>query len=442
MRIAPKFKFLSALLTFPLVLSSCNLPNIPFLSGKTPIISNAVTINYWGLFESSDVMNPLIQEYERAHPGVHINYEQKDFSDLSAYKDTVLSRLENNTAPDIVRVHSTWVSDFYKYLAPAPTSVYTKENFEKEFYPSAVQTSVSSKGLVYAVPLMFEALVVFYNQDALSKIGVSHLPRTWDDFRDLAKNLTVKDDKGNILRAGAAMGNSYNLAHASDILGLMLSQSNLKIPDDLDTDAAAKVLDYYVGFYKNDGVWDSNLPYSPISFSQGKVVMMFAPTWQSFSILKENPNFGVGIAAVPQIPIYQDPGITDVNWANFWVEVVSSGSKNKEAAWDFLKFLSQKEQRDKLFQKGSRIRPFGNAFGLNKLSETLQDNDYITNVVLGAPFARTGLIVDRVGNDDYVKPINDAIESVINGATSKGALLKAKQEILKAKEDNLSQPSK
>jgi len=72
----------------------------------------------------------------------------------------------------------------------------------------------------------------------------------------------------------------------------------------------------------------------------------------------------------------------------------------------------------------------------------LQDNDYITNVVLGAPFARTGLIVDRVGNDDYVKPINDAIESVINGATSKGALLKAKQEILKAKEDNLSQPSK
>ncbi|MFH1407966.1 MAG: extracellular solute-binding protein [Patescibacteria group bacterium] len=436
-----KQRLFSAFLFFPLMLSF-NFSDIPligrFFKDKANLVSSSdkVELTYWGLFETEETLNPLISAYEKTHPNIKINYEPKDFNDLKSYKETLQARLKNNTAPDIIRMHSSWVPEFYPYLKPAPNTAFTKETYLKEFFPAAESCCVSSKGEAYAVPLMYEALVVFYNQDILSEEGINRLPKTWDDFRELAIALTKKDERGNIIRAGAAIGNSKNIAHSSDILGLMWSQSNVKIPEDLDSDAAANVLDYYVSFFKTDRVWDNWLPYSPIAFAEEKVAIMFAPTWQSFSILNSNPNSHIGISAVPQIPIWQSPGITNINWASFWVEGVPKSSKNSNAAWEFLKFLSQKEQRDKLFKESARIRPFGNSFGLNALSETLRNVDYITNVVLGAPNAKSGIIADRVGNNLYVDAINKAVDTVLSGKTSKEALLDAKKTIIDAQKDS------
>ncbi|OJI09036.1 hypothetical protein COT69_01500 [candidate division WWE3 bacterium CG09_land_8_20_14_0_10_39_24] len=425
---------LYTLLFFPIVFS-LNLSSLPFIGkffkSSSPGIPSSKEINltYWGLFETEDVINPLIEEYRKIHPNIKITYEPKDFSNLKSYKETLQARLKNNTAPDIIRMHSSWVSEFYPYLQPAPNTILNKETYSKEFFPAAENASVSSKGDVYAVPLMYEAIVVFYNQDILAEKGINRLPKTWDDFRELAIALTQKDERGNIIRAGAAIGNAQNIAHSSDILGLMFSQSNLKIPEDLDTQAAAEILNYYTSFFKQDRVWDTWLPYSPVAFAEKKVAIMFAPTWQSFSILNSNPNISIGISAVPQIPIWQSPGITNVNWASFWVEGVTKSSKNSLAAWDFLRFMSQKEQREKLFKQSSRIRPFGNTFGLTDLSETLKNSDYITNVVLGAPFAKGGVIADRVGNDNYVNAIKKAIDDVLAGKTAEAALAEAKKTI-------------
>jgi len=420
---------------------SFNISSIPiigklFEQGKNENSSGKIALTYWGLFETEATIEPLIAEYEKTHPNVSISYEPKDFNDLKSYKETLQARLKNNTAPDIIRMHSSWVSEFYPYLQSAPNTILTKEKYAEEFFPAAEKACVSNKGEIYAVPLMYEALVVFYNQDMLAEKGISRLPKTWDDFRELAIALTQRDERGNIIRAGAAVGNAKNIAHSSDILGLMWSQSNINIPGDLDSDVAANVLEYYINLFKEDRVWDSWLPYSPVAFAEEKVAIIFAPTWQSFSILNSNPNINIGISAVPQIPIWGDSKITNVNWASFWVEGVSKSSKNSTAAWEFLDFLSQKEQREKLFKESARIRPFGNAFGLNSLSETLKNSDYITKVVLGSPNAKSGIISDRVGNNLYVDAINKAIDNVLDGKTSKDALTEAKETIQEAQKSS------
>ncbi|MFH1565638.1 MAG: extracellular solute-binding protein [bacterium] len=431
-----KTNLLLTFFIFPLFLSF-NLSNIPFIGkffekGADTLSSKETKISYWGLFETEATLAPSIENYQNNHPNIQISYEPKDFNNLKSYKETLQERLKNNTAPDIIRIHSSWVSEFYPYLQPAPSSLFTKESYASEFFPSAQNTCVSSKGAVYAVPLMYEALVVFYNQDMLDEKGITRLPKTWDDFRELAIALTQKDERGNIVRAGAAIGNFRNVAHGSDILGLMFSQSNVGIPADLDSDTATEILDYYTSFFKTDHVWDAWLPYSPVAFAEKKVALLFAPTWQSFNILNENPNLKIGIAAVPQIPVWETPHITNINWASFWVEAVTKSSKNPTASWEFLKFLSSKEQRTKLFSTGSRIRPFGNAFGLDSLSETLKNETYITDVVLGAPYAKTGIITDRVGNDVYTEAIGKAIDDVLAGKTSKEALTEAKNTLQEA----------
>ena len=51
------------------------------------------------------------------------------------------------------------------------------------------------------------------------------------------------------------------------------------------------------------------------------------------------------MAPVPQFSLDD----TAVNFANYWGEAVSKQSKNSAAAWDFLKFISGKENLDKYY---------------------------------------------------------------------------------------------
>ena len=132
-----KRRFLAPILFFPMFFVSFNFPSIPFIGkffslSNTPTTSKEGELTYWGLFESESVMQPLIDEYEKLRPNIKIIYEPKDFNDLKNYKDTALMRLKNNSAPDILRIHSTWLPSFYTYLTEAPDSVYTKDTFSKE----------------------------------------------------------------------------------------------------------------------------------------------------------------------------------------------------------------------------------------------------------------------------------------------------------------------
>ncbi|MEO0206743.1 MAG: hypothetical protein ABIL22_08750 [candidate division WOR-3 bacterium] len=71
---------------------------------------------------------------------------------------------------------------------------------------------------------------------------------------------------------------------------------------------------------------------------------------QALVILQKNPNLNFDVAPVPQ-PNLDDP---EVNFANYWGEVVSKQSKNQLWAWDFLKFISSKEALDIYYAKNKQ----------------------------------------------------------------------------------------
>src|SRR5690606_33564783 len=81
-----------------------------FLGGEKVNSSKPVTLTYWGLWESETIMEPLINQYEQDNPHVTINYEQRP---IEQHYSTVKSRISqpsaSGNAPDIVRVHNSWV---------------------------------------------------------------------------------------------------------------------------------------------------------------------------------------------------------------------------------------------------------------------------------------------------------------------------------------------
>ena len=74
--------------------------------------SDQVELTYYKLFDNSDVIEPLIQEYMALFPNVRVNYKQ--FTDTEEYYDLILNELAEGEGPDIFSVPNTWFLKNYK----------------------------------------------------------------------------------------------------------------------------------------------------------------------------------------------------------------------------------------------------------------------------------------------------------------------------------------
>jgi len=392
---AKKIFLTSCLAYLAIIPSGCNIPFI-----KPP--AKEVTLTYWGLFEPEEVFQPLIEKYQEEHPNVKIEYQQRAYSDLSQYKETLLTRLREGTGPDIFRIHNTWVPQFASELSPLPSGVISSAEFASNFY-APMQDLLSYQGQLYAIPLMYDGLMLFYNTKHFEEVGIEQPPSDWDEFRRVAQ----------VLPAGVAMGTANNVAHFSDILGLMFAQSKVSSPADLTSRGARDALIFYTNFAAKDKVWSASLPNSVQAFAQGRVSMIFAPSWRVFDIQSLNPGLGFATASVPQVPSLPTQTQAMVNWASFWAEGVNLDSESANEAWAFLKFLSEPENMRQLYSEQAKLREFGEPYSRVDLGEVLLANDYLAPLIDGAPTATSFIIAGASGNNVYVEAVAEAVDSVL-----------------------------
>lgn len=422
-----KKRSLIFLLIAGLTLTACSFPGTG--PGKAPL-------TYWGLFESPEVFKPVINDYTEKHSNVTVDYQQKSYSTLAQYKETVLTRLKEGKAPDIMRIHSSWVRELSPYLYNLPAKVMSKDEFGSTFYPAA-REALMVGGEIYGVPLQYEGLLLLANKKLLDDAGVS-FPQTWEQFRDAAAKLTkTAEGAKKITQAGAALGLSSNIPHAADILSLMFLQSGLKIPDDLSSQSAVETLTFYNIFYRSDKVWDETLPDSLLAFSRGQVAFVFAPSWRILDIKNLNPGLDIQVGSVPQVTDLDGKVTNEVQLASFWVEVVPKASKFKDTAYDFLKFVSSADSLKKMYALEATGRLFGEAYPRVDMATLLSTDPYLGPLVASAPKAKTSILVDASGNDQLVSILNKAIADGAAGADGKVALTNAKKNI----DQTLTRPS-
>lgn len=447
MVVAVKFnKALKIGLVFTLtsvLLSGCSAADIPLIGGLfkgSTGFSGKAQLTYWGLFESPDSYKPLINDYKDKHQGVEIDYQQKSYSTLSQYKETLLNRFREGKGPDIVRIHSSWLRDFQPFLAPLPTKVISKDEYSKSFFP-VIKDGSSVGDIIYGIPLMYDGLMLFANKKLLSEAAVT-LPRTWDEFRQAVVRLSKIDPQTKkITQSGAALGSYSNIPHAVDILSLMFLQSNLRIPEDLGTQAAADALTFYTNFITIDRVWDETFPSSIVSFARGQTAMIISPSWRILDIKNLNPSIDIITGGVPQVPNLEGVTSNEVSLASFWIEVVSKDSKGKEAAFDFLKFLSSPDQLRKIYVLQSQNRTFGEPYPSKDAADGLSTDPYLAPLMSGAPRAKVAPFNDGVGDDPYVEAMGGAINSAVRGGDPKQALSNAKKTIEQLQSSNAPKPT-
>lgn len=397
-----------------------------------PKAPQEITLDYWGLWEDKNILQPVFDEYKKNHGNITINYIQQD---PKLYRDRLKTALDKGEGPDIFRFHNTWVPMMKSYLSPVPKNIYADGDFEKTFFPVAT-SDLKLSGNIYGIPLMIDGLLLFYNDDILKGANVS-APSTWEDVQKAIPKLTVKE-KGKIVTSGIALGTAENIEHFSDILGLMFLQNGTKpekslfsCADGKSTTCGVETLTYYHKFAETpNNTWDETLENSIVAFAGKKVAMIIAPSWEAFAIkeLAKNSNLNFKVGKVPQLPCDKEPCAT-VNWATYWVEGVSVKSKYQKEAWEFLKYLSSADTMRKVYelQMKSRIL-FGEPYSRVDLAKTLSDNPYLAPLMEEVPTMKSFYLASRTNDGDtglnttLITYLKNAVNSLSSGTSIETAL--------------------
>lgn len=332
------FAFLLALLAAYLILFSGEEPKRPV---QKPPGETTTILEIWGLFDDSDIYDPVIQAFEKARPSIHVRYKKLIWDD---YEQTLINALASGRGPDIFMVHNTWLSKHKDKLAPAP---------EKTPYPFLLSTrdAFSEGKAIYAYPLFIDNLALFYNKDVFASQGFFEEPKTWSQLGEYIKALTRFSPSGSLIRAGAAFGtSSQRINRATDILLLLMAQNGIEPierktgkvsweDDQKKFEAARDALRFYTDFAnpsKDVYTWNEAQDYSIDAFWEGKLAMMVNYAYNIETIRQKAPYLNFAITSLPQKG-------SPVTVGNYWGFGVSGISEHKKEAWQFLQFFSQDE---------------------------------------------------------------------------------------------------
>jgi ABC-type glycerol-3-phosphate transport system substrate-binding protein len=356
-----------------------------------------VKLVYYKLFDNEDVIAPMIQQYSAAHPNVTIVY--KKFTDPVEYENLIINELAEGEGPDIFSVPNYWFLRNVKKISPMPSTMMTTKQFGDTFVNVAqndlvLRDPADGQMKIYGLPMTVDTLALYYNKAAFDdKIPSQGKPSvTWEGLKDDVFKLTKKDQSFERFEvAGIAMGRSDNILRAIDILYMLMLQyktqfynnnvsqaqfakQNTISASGVGINPATEALKLYTSFAlpsNKNYSWNSYLadPKSPVkeidTFARGKVTMIFGYSYlydQIVSEIKMLKGQGVNTideknVKVAEVPQVNDPGVSTekrVAYANYYAETVSRTSKNPNEAWDFLSFITSKDNLDFYNQKTHR----------------------------------------------------------------------------------------
>jgi len=148
--------------------------------------------------------------------------------------------------------------------------------------------------------------------------------------------------------------------------------------------------------------------------------MILAPSWRVFDIKQMNAALSFKVVPIPQLH-----GNT-VTWASYWVEGVSTKSKNQPEAWELVKYMTSKETVTKMYSEASKTRLFGEPYARIELGPSISSDPYAGAFIKQAQTAKSFPLASRTFdngiNDKLIKYFEDAVNGLSQGTAPTAAL--------------------
>ncbi|MDR1262154.1 MAG: extracellular solute-binding protein [Oscillospiraceae bacterium] len=314
-------KIVSIILTSLLLLSL-----IPSVSAEAP----KSVVNLYYASDLDQTFSATVAAYKEARPDVEVVVHQIPNDD---YDDKL--RVLMAGSPEELDV--IWIrtpaqmkqyigNDMLEALAPYTDASGVDLSIIRETALKGAENAEETA--FFGLPLSGSCWLLFYNKEIFDEKGLEYpINITWDQYRELAKQLTYEED-GKKVWGGVIPPWTMNLGATS-------AGEYLNDPAPLvRTEAYAQLLyDLYTGDKSHisieemaSGMWDAYA-----DFAAGNVAMTINGDW-TFRLLETDVEY----AAAP-LPVFGDvPAGSSVGQHSYMC--ISSASKNKQAAYDFIEF--------------------------------------------------------------------------------------------------------
>lgn len=217
-----------------------------------------------------------------------------------------------------------------------------------DFLPGAMAGLALWDGEYYGMPLGAYYYIMHYRKDVLEAAGVQP-PSTLDELIDAVK--AVHDPAAEMYgfsagyRRGAPVVHD-SLAYYIGLGGGVLRDFPADLTPNMNTELAVRVYEFYKAMldYAPPGAINFDFRERREPFQQGRVALV--GNWSSSSAAFEDPRNSVetvignvGHSYMPKASADSDPVVPFGGWAL----VINADSKKKEAAWEFMRWLSSPE---------------------------------------------------------------------------------------------------
>lgn len=297
-------------------------------------------ITVWALGAEGEKLGDIAADFEAENPDAKVNVTVIPFD---AAHNKIATAIAGGQTPDVSLVGTTWLPEFAATgaLDATPTDVIEPDRF---FEGSWNTTDVD--GTSYGAPWYTETRLIYYRADMAEKAGVTPtVGWTQDDLKTFAKAMQTE--------GGAKWGISLQPGGQGSWQTYMpfAWQQGAELVDGdqftFNTPPMQEALAYYASFF-SEKISPTDLAQGALEtgFINGEIGAFVSGPWH-LGILDDQG--GAGFAdkwAVAQMPEEQ----AATSFTGGGDLVVFKDSKNRDAAWKFVDFLTQEPQQQKLYE--------------------------------------------------------------------------------------------
>lgn len=283
----------------------------------------------------------------REETGITVTVQSAPYKD---YHDKLVLDLGTRTGSiDLITLNNMWRGEFIEpgHIAPID-DLLTDSRFPDPkidtFHPVLMDSYGRYKGKTYGFPLVEGTMIFMYNQEMFEKAGLdpNTPPATWDQVYEFGQKLTSGEQYGFALMAGPGI---QSMCTYSALLyargGRFLDEQNRPLFTSPESEAA---LTFIVEKLKPiappaSTTWD--FPESATAMQQGTTAMVLQ--WDGAAAIINDPAASKVAGKIAYAPA--PDGKTPLGG---WGIVSSAYSKNREAAYTFMNWITSEPIAEKM----------------------------------------------------------------------------------------------
>ncbi|KPL82725.1 ABC transporter substrate-binding protein [Thermanaerothrix daxensis] len=337
---------------------------------EVPAQRAVVRLSGWAASpEETALLQSLLLDFTAENPDIVVKYEPITGDFWATLKTSIAA----GTEPDIYYMDIFQFPAFVQddVMLPLDDLMATTGTKKEEFIPSLID-AFSANGKVYGIPKDFNTLGLFYNKDLFAQAGLAEPTDdwTWDDLKTAAEKLSNPAN------------NIYGLGVPADAgrfpIFVFQNGGSIMTPDFqdtlLDSPEAIEAGKFYTSFRAEKiGAIPADVGegWQGTVFGKGQFAMVYEGGWLIPYLKQQFPNINYGVVVPPAGPKGEGNLIFTVAY------VISKNSKNPEAAWRVINYLTSEAAQRKVMESGFALP--------TRLS--LQESDYLkTNPASAAIF--------------------------------------------------------